>query len=320
MTAARADLAVSIIVPTYNAAAFLEDALQSVRDQTLGDFECLVIDDGSTDASVELAQAFAERDKRFRSIVMPAKGGVSAARNQGLVEARGDWVALLDADDLFVEDRLEILTELGRLKKGDIIFDDQIITDFPAAYSARRAFGFRDTCFDFSQEDFFEGARLFRTAFPTGYMKPLIRRELLRESGARYDVEVHSGEDFLFYTALFAARPRCIGASFAGYVYRRRQGSLSWSEAHLHQQAELSDRILAAHGDRLSPQSRAALVGRLRDFQQIADVLPAMRALRQRDWGGFVRSVISRPSIIGTMIKRIRTRSLRSLRSFVRGA
>lgn len=319
MTAARDDLAVSIIIPTYDAAGFLGDALESVCEQTLGNFECLVIDDCSSDSSVELAQAFADRDERFRSIVMPERGGVSAARNRGLAEARGHWIALLDADDLFAKDRLEILTGLGRSAKVDMIFDDQIVSEFPAAYSARRAFGLRGTR-DFSQEDFFLGARLFRTSFPTGYMKPLIRRELLRETGARYDVRIHSGEDFLFYAALFAAEPRCIATNFAGYIYRRRKGSLSWSDTHLHQQAQLSDRILAEHGDRLSRRSRAALVGRSRDFEQIADVMPVVSAFRQGRWGAVVRSLISRPRIIGTAIKRIRTRSLRRLRSLIRGA
>lgn len=92
---------VSVIVPVYNGAAYLAEAIESARQQTYTPLEIIVIDDGSTDASVEIAGRFAEV-----RCVSQAHGGISAARNRGLELAYGDFFALLDADDLWLADKL----------------------------------------------------------------------------------------------------------------------------------------------------------------------------------------------------------------------
>jgi len=143
-------------------------------------------------------------------------------------------------------------------------------------------------------------------------MKPLIRREFLSSTHAAYDPAVPSGEDFLFYAQLFARRPRCIGTSFAGYVYRRRRGSLSWSEEHLHFHAELGERVLRELGSELSPRSRAALAARKRDFEAVANAAPALIALRHRDWLRLVATLVKRPGAAGTGARMLRTRAIRS--------
>ena len=302
--------AVSIIIPSHNAAEYLADALQSVRDQTLRDFDCLIVDDGSVDASRSIAQQFADHDERFKLITLYGRQGASNCRNSAIEQATGRWIALLDADDLFLPDRLEVLTAVAEREGADIVFDDQWVTEYPSTDLSRRAFGFKQQ-HEFTQEDFFSGSRLFRRPFPTGYMKPLIRRAFLEAAGAAYDASVPSGEDFLFYAELFAGRPRCIATNFAGYVYRRRRGSLSRSDEHLHHHADLGERILSRVGDRLSVDSRAALAGRRRDFEQLAKALPAVRALQTRDWRGFAGAVASNPELLGTIAKQLRTAALR---------
>lgn len=97
---------VSLVVPAYNAERFLEATLESVRAQTLRNFECLVVDDGSTDATGAMALSFRKRDNRFRILTHRANAGLSAARNSGLRAARGRFVAFLDADDLLMRDSL----------------------------------------------------------------------------------------------------------------------------------------------------------------------------------------------------------------------
>jgi succinoglycan biosynthesis protein ExoO len=305
-------VAVSVIIPSYNAAPYLEEALRSVSEQTLGDFECLVIDDASTDASVDVARQFAKTDSRFRSIILPSNGGVSAARNQGFAEAQGRWIAVLDADDLYLPARLEVLTEIGDRRGADLVFDDQLVTEYPRVTSAHHAFKFSDREFAFSQEDFFCGSRLFRKSFPTGYMKPLMRREFLRRTEVAYDPAVSSGEDFLFYSELFASRPRCIGTSFTGYVYRRRRGSLSRSDTYTNVHAELGDRVLRNFGGQLSPRSRDALAGRRRDLERLMAALPALSALRQRDWHGLARSLVTEPKAVATCLRIVRKSVIRS--------
>ncbi len=97
---------VSLVVPAYNAERFLEATLESVRAQTMRNFECLVVNDGSTDATGALALDFRKRDGRFRILTHRANSGLSAARNSGLRAARGRFVAFLDADDLLMRDSL----------------------------------------------------------------------------------------------------------------------------------------------------------------------------------------------------------------------
>jgi glycosyltransferase involved in cell wall biosynthesis len=98
--------AVSVLLPAYNAAGTIRAALCSVERQTERDWECLVVDDGSTDATAALAGEFAQQDPRFRLLRL-AHGGIVAALNAGLMQCRGALVARMDADDLMQRRRLE---------------------------------------------------------------------------------------------------------------------------------------------------------------------------------------------------------------------
>ena len=95
----------SVIIPTYNRAQTLTRAIKSVIDQTLQNWELLVVDDASTDDTPQLVKRF--RDRRIRYLRRQANGGVSAARNDGIKAARGEYVALLDSDDRFLPTFLE---------------------------------------------------------------------------------------------------------------------------------------------------------------------------------------------------------------------
>jgi len=96
---------VSIIIPAYNYGRFILETLESVRSQTFTDFECLVIDNGSTDNTKDVIAEILT-DKRFKYFYQENKG-VSAARNRGLREAKGKYIQFLDADDLIQDQKLE---------------------------------------------------------------------------------------------------------------------------------------------------------------------------------------------------------------------
>lgn len=100
--------AISLIIPLYNAVRHLRGCLNSVKAQTFTDFEVLLINDGSTDGTVDMAEACCRGDNRFR-LITQANGGVSAARNRGMAEARAPFVAFLDQDDMLHPQALEIL-------------------------------------------------------------------------------------------------------------------------------------------------------------------------------------------------------------------
>ena len=100
---------VSVIIPTYNYSHFLGEAIRSVLDQTFGDFEIVVVDDGSTDDTKQVASRFA--DPRIKYIYQENRG-VSAARNTGISACCGDYVALLDSDDIWVPQKLELQVKI----------------------------------------------------------------------------------------------------------------------------------------------------------------------------------------------------------------
>lgn len=109
----------SFIVPVYNVEPYLQACLDSIQAQTISDWECLCIDDGSTDGSGAILDAYAQKDTRFK-VVHQANAGVSAARNIGLARAQGEWISFVDPDDTIVADYIE--TFLKTPEKADINF------------------------------------------------------------------------------------------------------------------------------------------------------------------------------------------------------
>jgi len=97
---------VSVIVPAYNYARYLPEALESVRQQTVANWECVIVDDASTDDTAAVARHWTESDSRFRLIRQDANKGVSAARNRGIAESGGEMLQFLDADDLLLPEKI----------------------------------------------------------------------------------------------------------------------------------------------------------------------------------------------------------------------
>lgn len=109
----------SIIIPVYNTAPYLRDCLDSIFNQTFTDWECICVDDGSTDNSSHILDEYQQKDKRFK-VIHQKNTGVSVARNKGLDMASGKWVSFVDADDII---ELGYFTEfINWEEKGDINF------------------------------------------------------------------------------------------------------------------------------------------------------------------------------------------------------
>jgi glycosyltransferase involved in cell wall biosynthesis len=115
---------VSIITPVYNAANSLPETLESVCAQTLTDWEQILVDDGSTDNSREIVEAAVAKDPRFRLLRTPRNGGPAEARNMALAAARGRYVAFLDADDLWMPEKLAHCVEWMTTKGYAFIYHD----------------------------------------------------------------------------------------------------------------------------------------------------------------------------------------------------
>ena len=120
---------VSVIMPAYNAERFIEEAVASVVNQSFTDWELIIIDDGSKDETVSVAKAIAQQDDRITVICNQQNMGVARTRNRGFDLAKGQWVALLDSDDIWHSDKLEKQLELAEKTNADIVYCSYGIVD-----------------------------------------------------------------------------------------------------------------------------------------------------------------------------------------------
>ena len=111
---------ISVVIPAYNAEQFLDETLESVLSQTYENWECIIVNDGSTDNTESVAKKWCEKDARFRYFYKE-NSGASDTRNLGIKKARGEYIAFLDADDLYMPNFLEICLENLVEKDVDLV-------------------------------------------------------------------------------------------------------------------------------------------------------------------------------------------------------
>ena len=116
---------ISIIIPVYNVENFLEECIESVLNQTFLNFEAILVDDGSTDSSGEICDAYAKKDFRVK-VIHKENGGLSSARNAGINIAQGEYFAFLDSDDVLHSDYLSVLYGLTLKHSADLVACDFI--------------------------------------------------------------------------------------------------------------------------------------------------------------------------------------------------
>ncbi|MBD0274922.1 MAG: glycosyltransferase, partial [Acetobacteraceae bacterium] len=263
-----APVAASVVIPAHQAAGFVHEAIHSALAQTREDIEVVVVDDGSTDGTWDAILACAGRDARVVPLRRPCRGGPSAARNAGIARARGEWLAVLDADDLFLPRRLERLIAAAGALGADLVADDMLLVDFATGEPLGRRFGDGAMARD-GPVPLLEAVRRDMPGRGAGggmfgFLQPLIRRDFLLARGVRYAEDVLVGEDFLLYFECIARGARFHLAPAAHYVQRLRRGSHSAGrEAMLHLSAA-NRRMLRIASDLRDPEAAALLRRRQR--------------------------------------------------------
>lgn len=213
------DSSLSIIIPVYNNENYLRPALQSVLAQTYPDFEVLVIDDGSTDGSLAICREFAQKDDRLR-VIQKENGGVSSARNRGLEEAAGQYIAFVDGDDCIDPEMyttmITILQDTGAdlvdcrvikesqymprpYEKGDVE-----VSDHPLEYLSKKGY------------------------FIDSSLNKVYRRDFIGHT--RFDEGISYSEDKLFVTELIFKAKKMALVSNVFYHYIQHGDSLSWQD------------------------------------------------------------------------------------------
>jgi len=203
---------ISIIIPAYNSGKYIEDTLTSVCSQTFSDWECIVTDDGSSDGTRDTVRTFAEKDVRIRLICHEKNGGVAAARNTSIAAASGEYIAFLDADDIWEPEKLaRTLTaaEGGApivYTGARFIADDGTPTERTVSVPER-----------LSYKDMFAGNNIVTSS-------AMVRRDALPEAPFVRD-DLH--EDLILWASLLKEGGDAIGINAPLVRYRLADGSKS---------------------------------------------------------------------------------------------
>ena len=207
---------ISIIVPIYNIEKFLPCCIDSILAQTFTEWELILVDDGSSDTCGSICDEYATKDGRIRVIHKP-NGGLTSARNAGLVMASGEWVMYLDGDDWIEPEMLELL-----LQKGEETGADIVMGDFLFAYPDR------DVPYRLPDWDDCKTTSLNRyiTSVWTCVWGGIHRRSLYEEHQLQSPQGVTYCEDFHLIVRLCYFARKVVNVHRPFYHYRQQEGSV----------------------------------------------------------------------------------------------
>lgn len=184
---------VSVVIPAYNASPFIEKCINSILSQSFKDFEIVVVNDGSTDNTLQILETLHKKDERIR-IITQKNGGVSSARNTGLKNATGKFVTFVDADDALLPTALDDMvavmgdtTDFAVFSHNEVKLTSKPHLEKPCVYKAEEL-----------DEKFIEFDRVIW--WPWAKM---LRRSVIEENHLEYDTSLSFGEDHIF-NLLFA--------------------------------------------------------------------------------------------------------------------
>jgi succinoglycan biosynthesis protein ExoM len=291
---------VSVVMANRDGGRYLAAAIASVQSQSLRDLELIVADDGSRDDSVAIVKAAMAEDRRVRLVRSGTSGGPAAARNRALAQARGQWIAVMDSDDLMEADRLERLTAAAQVDDADIVADDLVVFfegdgSRPSGRLLTGPWASGPRWVDAA--DYVAHNRFYGRGPNLGYLKPLIRAAAFPRRLLRYDESLRIGEDYDLVQRLLLAGGQMRIYPLPLYRYRKHASSTSH---------RLDERALAAilAADRRLCKTIpagdwrlvAAWKSRQRSIQRAQHFETLMTAIKQRAWGRAATTALRHPS------------------------
>jgi succinoglycan biosynthesis protein ExoO len=298
---------VSIITATLNGASTIGKAIESAQDQTLRDIEIIVVDDGSTDGTLDLVTTMAAKDTRIKCVRLPQNLGAGGARNAALFHATGEWVAILDADDWYEPNRLEVLLKVARDTKADLVVDNLKIYDHALQRVIFQTnYGRKNQLTSLTAKTFLDGDNpLLR--YGTGGAKPFIRRKFLTDRNIVYVRTLPVSEDFQFVAEALLQGARAYIVPGAYYIFANRFSPTTRkispsSRSNATDVFDLLVRgcndLLQKYGSTMDPETRRSLLYRRWIFERAVMYKDMRDALRRRQLFKATRLVIAQPVVL----------------------
>ncbi len=304
---------VSIIVPAYNAAGFLERALHSALAQTMPSLEVIVVDDASSDATLALAREVAARDPRVRVLHNEHNRGMYPTYNRAIDAARGEWIAALDADDVWLPERLEQMLAVSAGE--DAVSDDELILRTSPYHRGRvKALSLlashgvsvttprRINTLEFVRHDL-------------GLLKPLMKRSFLQQHELKYDADLKIGADFHLYFEILLAGARWLQLPNAYYMYSWHGENTSRDTSAIAEDVAKSNEGLLRHPVVAADSVLVrALKRRAKEWESNGAFAVISNLLRQRRGAELGRLLVDEPShlwlAMGKIVRSLRRRAL----------
>jgi succinoglycan biosynthesis protein ExoO len=220
-------MTISVVIPMYNAAGFVAAAVASALAQTTPVHEILLVDDASTDDTLDVARQLAEQHPEVRVLEVGVNAGPAHARNVAFDHATGAWLAVLDADDVITPGRFAAMLRAAADSDADVVLDNFVFVSANDGAMRPSRIPAGPGWETVSRYQFLRAARAFNRQPTWTLLQPLIRKDFLDKHGIRYPEAGRHGEDFVFMVDVLLAGARCVRVRNPGYLYTERRGGLS---------------------------------------------------------------------------------------------
>lgn len=308
----------SIVIPAYNASAYITKTLDSILSQSMEDFECLVIDDGSTDNTADLVAAY--KDQRIRFLRHANSGRPAIPRNQGLINARGKYIFIFDSDDIMLPDKLQMtVAALDAHPDVDMVFTNFQSIDDKGELLNPNYLEEYDTLLRLlpdrnSEVNLLDPSTLFNAIIHTNFIgtsSVALRRSALGQEH-RFDHRLKNSEDRLFWTR-FLKKHKAIFINKVLHQYRildtgiSRQSFIKRGPAKIQGLKYIRELCDTAYQKKCVSQQIASDYAVLSaEYRRQGDYLKAIKAAMQSiKWGINVQALKAfTAAIVAPLIKR----------------
>jgi succinoglycan biosynthesis protein ExoO len=304
----------TVVIPAYGAEQNLLRAADSALSQSLRDIEVIVIDDASPDQSWPLIAGLMARDHRVRAVRNRINRGKSISMNRAISVARGRWLAVLDADDWYHPERLEVLIAAGEHHQVDMVADNQILYDARADQIVGTAWTEGKTTWDMNFDDFLLGSNAYEN-FNLGMLKPLIRVDFMRDAGLGYEAKARQGEDFFHLLQFYISGGKALVCDTPYYYYTQPFGTISrqWSHSErtrydFNNAHEINRRYLNNAQQLMTAGQRRHLQERHRGLKVLESYFQAKEAAEAKRWIDIPLTLARQPRSLLHLARRLRDR------------